>query len=236
MRIAVIIPCYNEEKNIGNVIRAISEINKNAVFELFPVVINDHSTDSTSQIAMKEKCVVLNLAVNLGIGGAVQTGFKYAVENNFDMAIQLDGDGQHPAAEIFKITGPVLSGNADIVIGSRFITGEGFQSSFIRRIGIRFFKHLIKLFTGQKIFDTTSGFRAFNRKALEIVAAEYPDDYPEPVSIITFSRHDLRIKEVQVEMKERQGGRSTIGGFSSVYYMLKVFLAICFTYFKKDKK
>jgi hypothetical protein len=122
-----------------------------------------------------------------------------------------------------------------VVIGSRFIDNEGFQSSYWRRAGIRFFKHLLKLFIGERFHDSTSGFRAINRKALRIVAFDYPDDYPEPVAIVIYAKRKLRIREVAVEMKERQGGRSSIGGFSSLYYMMKVSMAICFTYFKQEK-
>lgn len=236
IKVAVIIPCFNEEKNIRDVIQSVKNVNSDADFKLFPVVINDHSTDLTSSFAKNENCILLNLSVNLGIGGAVQTGYKYALENYFDIAIQLDGDGQHPASEIYKIINPILNDNADVVIGSRFLTGEGYQSTLMRRIGIIFFMRVIKFFTQQKINDSTSGFRALNRKALEIVSFHYPDDYPEPVSIITFYKKKLVVKEVQVEMKARQGGKSSIEGFSSIYYMLKVFLAICFTYFKKEKK
>ncbi len=232
-KVAVIIPCYNEEKNISDVIRSVHAVNHSSLYQLTPIVVNDKSTDSSSSIASNENCVLLDLPVNLGIGGAVQTGFKYADENNFDAAIQMDGDGQHPAEEIEKLMLPLINNEADIIIGSRFITGEGFQSSFWRRTGIVFFKMLLKNITGHIITDSTSGYRAVNKKTLTIIAHQYPDDYPEPVAIVIFAKNNLRIKEVQVEMKERQGGQSTIGGFSPIYYMIKVSLSICFTYFKK---
>ena len=232
-KVAVVIPCYNEVKNISEVIRSVHRVNHSSLYQLIPIVVNDKSTDRSSDIASKENCVLLDLPVNLGIGGAVQSGFKYAVVNDFDAAIQMDGDGQHPAEEIEKILSPLMNDDADVIIGSRFITGEGFQSSFWRRLGIGFFKLLLKRITGQTITDSTSGFRAVNRKTLAIIAHQYPDDYPEPVAIVIFSKNNLKMKEVQVEMKERQGGQSTIGGVSSMYYMIKVSLSICFTYFKK---
>ncbi|MFI5222596.1 MAG: glycosyltransferase family 2 protein, partial [Bacteroidia bacterium] len=189
MKVAVVIPCFNEEPNIARVIREVNSCNTGQTYQLVAVVVNDKSTDLTHQLASNEKCVLLDLPVNLGIGGAVQTGFKYAFENNFDIALQLDGDGQHPAGEIEKIITPILSGDADVVIGSRFIERTGFQSSAVRRIGITFLEHLIKRFVHQNIRDCTSGFRALNKKAVGIVATDYPDDYPEPVSIITFHKH-----------------------------------------------
>lgn len=234
MKVAVIIPCFNEEHNIREVIRSVHAL-QIASCELVPVVVNDHSTDRSAQVAAAEDCVLLNLPVNLGIGGAVQTGYRYAYENHFDCAVQMDGDGQHPAEEMHKLLQPILRDEADVVIGSRFIDNEGFQSSYWRRVGIRFFKHLLKFVTGHVIRDSTSGFRAINSKVIRIVASDYPDDYPEPVAIVIYSKRRLRMQEVAVEMKERQGGQSSIGGFSSFYYMIKVSMAICFTYFKQDR-
>jgi glycosyltransferase involved in cell wall biosynthesis len=232
-KVAIVIPCFNEENSVGRVVRSVHEANRSAAYTLVPVVVNDRSTDQTSRAAAAEDCVLLDLPVNLGIGGAVQTGFRYAFENNFDAAIQLDGDGQHPATQIETVLQPVLQDNADVVIGSRFISKTGFQSSSMRRVGIRFFKHLLKRFVHVSIHDSTSGFRCLNKKALAVVAYNYPDDYPEPVAIILFHKHRLRMLEVQVDMQERQDGSSSIGGLSSFYYMLKVSLAICFTYFRK---
>ena len=174
----------------------------------------------------------LNLPVNLGIGGAVQTGFKYAFLNNYDFAIQADGDGQHPASEIPKLVRAALSENADVVIGSRFIEKEGFQSSAMRRFGINYFKLLNKMLVGVTVNDSTSGFRLINRKVLELVSEYYPDEYPEPEAIIVYSLNKYKIIEVPVTMRERQGGVSSIGALSSVYYMFKVSLAILFTFIR----
>lgn len=179
----------------------------------------------------------MNLPINLGIGGAVQTGYKYAYENNFDYAIQIDGDGQHPASEISKLVDAAVHEGYDVVIGSRFIAKEGFQSSAIRRFGIQYFKWLNRFLVNITIHDCTSGYRLINRKVLKIVNNYYPDEYPEPESIIVYSLNHLKIKEVPVIMKERQGGVSSIGTFSSFYYMLKVTLAILFTFMRiKFKK
>ncbi|MDZ4816758.1 MAG: glycosyltransferase family 2 protein [Verrucomicrobiota bacterium] len=229
-KIAVIIPAYNEESSIALVVNEVNEFAKNKEFKIIAVVVNDWSRDSTSQIIAKLNCVSLNLPINLGIGGAVQTGFKYALENNFNIAIQLDGDGQHPPAEIEKLLKEMKSTGVDVVIGSRFISNDGFQSSMIRRMGINYFKWLNHLLVGIKISDSTSGFRMINKKALELVCEYYPDEYPEPEAIILFAKRNLKISEAQVLMRERQGGKSSINSFSAVYYMFKVTLAILFTF------
>ena len=166
----------------------------------------------------------------MGIGGAVQTGFLFAFEHGYDFAIQMDGDGQHPAEELPKLINAALDNKFDVVIGSRFISKQGFQSSAMRRFGINYFKRLNRILVGVDILDSTSGFRLINRKALEIVCEYYPDEYPEPESIIMYSLANLRIGEVAVEMKERTNGVSSIGNVASVYYMFKVSLAILFTF------
>jgi len=235
MKIAAIIPAYNEEKSIVAVINSINELKDR--LDITAIVINDCSTDETSFIASKTNCIVLNLPVNLGIGGAVQTGFKYALQNNFDIAIQVDGDGQHPPEEIPRLIQPIINNEADVVIGSRFIEKDGFQSSYIRRQGIKYFKLLNKFLVSVEVMDSTSGFRAINRKALEVVDDYYPDEYPEPEAIILYAFNHLTIKEIPVKMRERQGGVSSINSFSSIYYMIKVTLAIISTYVRlKPKK
>ncbi|MGZ6555144.1 MAG: glycosyltransferase family 2 protein, partial [Bacteroidia bacterium] len=230
IKIAAIVPAYNEEKAISAVINDINSLALAENLNIIVVVVNDCSKDSTAEIISKLNCVALNLPVNLGIGGAVQTGFKYAFENGFDHAIQIDGDGQHPASEIPKLVKMALENNFDIVIGSRFLSKEGFQSSAVRRFGINYFKWLNRFLVGITITDSTSGFRIINKKALEIVSENYPDEYPEPEAIILYSLNKLKIGEVAVSMKERQGGVSSIGAMSSVYYMFKVSLAIIYTF------
>ncbi|GAB4140142.1 MAG: glycosyltransferase family 2 protein [Bacteroidia bacterium] len=229
MRIAVVIPAYNESASISKVIAEIQLLNSNAAHQYTPVVVNDCSTDETGSIIEKLTCVALNLPVNLGIGGAVQTGFKYAFENNFDYAVQVDGDGQHPAEDIPRLLEYALQNNLDVTIGSRFITGDGFQSSAFRRAGIKWFTILNRMLTGVTVYDSTSGFRLLNKKALEVVAEYYPDEYPEPEAIILYAAKHLSIGEVQVKMRERQGGTSSINSFKAIYYMWKVTLGVIFS-------
>jgi glycosyltransferase involved in cell wall biosynthesis len=236
MRIAVVIPAYNEEQSISKVVESVHNAAAKFQLPLTPVVVNDCSKDATGEIISSIRCVALHLPVNLGIGGAVQTGMKYAFENNFDYAVQMDGDGQHPSEELIKLIECASRENADVVIGSRFISGEGFQSTFMRRVGIGFFSNFINFLTGYKIEDTTSGYRLFNRKALALIDVYYPDEYPEPEAIIYFSKSNLKVVETPVKMLERQGGVSSIGFYASVYYMLKVSLALIFTYIRLYKK
>ena len=220
--VLLIIPAYNEAENIE---RVVEKLIRN-----FPqydyVVVNDGSSDGTGELCMEKGYQVLNLPINLGIGGAVQTGYRYALKYGYDIAVQLDGDGQHDAAYVKKLIEPLLAEEADVVIGSRFLRREGFQSSRSRRIGINILSDLIWLCTGKRIRDVTSGFRAVNRKFISIYAEDYPSDYPEPEAIITAVMHRGRVAEVPVVMKEREGGTSSITFRKSVYYMIKVTLAI----------
>ncbi|MES2140397.1 MAG: glycosyltransferase family 2 protein [Bacteroidota bacterium] len=230
MKIAAIVPAYNEEEAIAFVVNDINTLAESQQLLIDVIVVNDCSKDSTAEVISKLKCIALNLPINLGIGGAVQTGFRYALQNGYDFAIQIDGDGQHPASEIPKIVNAAINNDFDVVIGSRFISNEGFQSSAFRRMGINYFKWLNRLLVGTVVNDSTSGFRLVNRKVLEMVADYYPDEYPEPEAIIMYSLNNFKIGEVPVTMKERQGGVSSIGAFASVYYMFKVTLAIIFTF------
>ena len=231
VKLAIIIPCFNESGNIQKVIEELNNISISGV-EIHPLVVNDCSSDNTIDIVRTLACDYLDLPVNLGIGGAVQSGFKYAWKNNFDIAIQLDGDGQHPADQIEDIIKPIIENKADVVIGSRFINKKGFQSTFARRMGIQYFMYLNRLLIGLKIHDSTSGFRAINRKALNIVSDYYPDEYPEPEAILLYAMNDLKIMEVPVLMKAREEGVSSIRSFGSLYYMFKVTLGIVFMYLK----
>ena len=227
----IIIPAYNEEKNIVGVISQLSNIDVPVDY----VVINDCSKDRTKEVLDKNKIIHVDLPVNLGIGGAVQTGYLYAQKNGYDIAIQLDGDGQHDPNYIKNLIEPLIKDEADVVIGSRFIENEGFQSTLMRRVGIKFLSGLIKMVSGAKILDVTSGFRATNIKGVELFANDYAQDYPEPEAIIVGSKAKLRTKEVPVVMKERNAGESSISGFSSVYYMLKVSLAILICGLRRNK-
>lgn len=234
VKVLVIIPCYNEEEALPVLLNDLK--NKYAYFrhDITPVVINDCSKDKTADVARMNQVKVLDLPNNLGIGGAVQTGIKYARQNDFDYAVQMDGDGQHPPAELEKLIDAALDTGADVVIGSRFLTKEGFQSSAIRRIGIKYFYRINKLLTGNKIYDSTSGYRLLGRRAIDFAAKYYPDDYPEPESLVMFAKAGFTIKEVSVIMNERLGGISSIGTFSSVYYWLKVTLSMFYSYIRKQ--
>jgi glycosyltransferase involved in cell wall biosynthesis len=217
---------------VGRVIEEIAVFNRINALQLTPIVVNDCSTDNTLVVLKQLNCIFLDLPVNLGIGGAVQSGYKYAWNNHFDIAIQLDGDGQHPVEEIGALIQPIENNEADVVIGSRFITKKGFQSSSLRRTGIRYFRYLNRLLLGINITDSTSGFRAMNRKGLELVCDYYPDTYPEPEAIVLYSLNGLRITEIPAHMRERQAGTSSISNLSGVYYMVKVTLGILFIYFR----
>lgn len=199
---------------------------------VFPLFINDHSKDDTKEKLEHIGANFLDNPINLQIGGTVQLGFMYASENNFDIAIQMDGDGQHPPSELLKLISPIINNEADVVIGSRFIDKEGFQSSTLRRFGIDFFSKLNKFLVGISIKDSTSGYRAYNKKAISELIKYYPDEYPEPEAIVYLVNKKLRIKEVPVLMSERLAGISSIRRFSSLYYMVKVSLNTLFLHLK----
>lgn len=222
MKKLIIIPAYNESENIENTVRDIQE--KAPDFDY--VIINDCSGDNTRQICEANGFNIVNLPVNLGIGGAVQTGYKYACRYGYDIAVQVDGDGQHDPAFLNEMAETLIKEDADMLIGSRFLEKEGFQSSKIRRVGISYFTWLIKLLTGKKITDPTSGLRMINRKLIEIFAESYPRDYPEPESVVHVIKLKKKVVEIPVVMRERQGGSSSIRFFSSIYYMIKVTIAI----------
>lgn len=221
-KVLIIIPAYNESENIGRVTQNLMD----AAPQYDYLIVNDGSTDDTLGICERAGFSYLDLPINLGIGGAVQAGYVYARKNGYDIAVQMDGDGQHDIAYLEDMLQPILAGEADVVIGSRFLKKEGFQSSQSRRIGIGILSFLIRLTTGKKIMDVTSGFRAVNRMFIDIYAKDYPTDYPEPEAIVTAVMHRGRVQEVPVRMKAREGGTSSITLRKSVYYMIKVTLAI----------
>ena len=227
-RIAVV-PAYNEEQNIARVVAELKEHDPG----LDVVVVSDGSVDGTAAAARAAGARVLQLPFNLGIGGAVQTGFRYAWENGYELAVRCDGDGQHIPAELTKVIAPVLAGEADIAVGSRFAGGEGYRSSASRRIGIRLLALIVSGIAHQRVTDTTSGFQALNRRALELFAADYPHDYPEVEATVMVFRHRLRLVEVPVAMRERGGGRSSITALRSIYYMVKVLLALFVGLFRR---
>lgn len=218
----IIIPAYNEEKSI---LDTVTDIQKYAP-EFDYIVINDCSSDRTLDVCRQNRIPYLNLPVNLGIGGAVQTGYHYAKENGYQIAVQFDGDGQHDARYLEIMKDLLLNDESDMVIGSRFIEKEGFQSSGIRRLGIRYFTILIGILTGVRITDPTSGMRMAGERAIAIFAENYPKDYPEPESAVAAIRQGLRIVEIPVVMRHRTEGVSSISASRSIYYMVKVTLAI----------
>ncbi len=234
--IFLIIPCYNEEGNIKKLLDEINEVLDYSVYNWQVVVVNDCSSDNTYKIASEtKKIVVLNLPLNLGVGGAVQTGFIYAKKKNADYVIKIDGDGQHNPKDINKLITPIIDGKADIIIGSRFLTvNDGFKTSFFRKIGILFLQLACKILTSQKITDPTSGFRAYNKKALAFMAENYPCfDYPEPEEVVLANENDLNIVEVPVKMREREKGKSSISFYVSFYYMIKVIISMVFIKMRK---
>lgn len=227
-KILIIIPAYNEEENILGTYETIASYNKEHGTNYDVIVINDCSSDTTKEICESSNIPVISLIHNLGIGGAVQTGYKYALENNYDIAIQFDGDGQHDVSYVKNIINPIINGEADFVVGSRFIEDDAseFKSSFARRMGINVISLAIKLVTGKKIHDVTSGFRAANRVIIEDFAKSYPIDFPEPVTNTELLKKKYRIKEVAVSMNERTGGVSSIRSWKSAYFMFNVVLAV----------
>jgi glycosyltransferase involved in cell wall biosynthesis len=225
-RVVAIVPAWNEAEAIGAVVDGIHAVDP--AIEI--VVVDDASTDATSAVAAEHGATVLRLPFNVGIGGAVQTGFRYAVAEGYDVAVRLDGDGQHDPAELSKLLAPVEHGEANLVIGSRFADGTGsYKPPFARRMGIRVFARLVSLLGGQRVTDTTSGFIALDRLGIELFAEEYPHDYPEVEATLVAVRSGLRLAQVQVEMRERETGSSSIGLVQSLYYVAKVSLALLVT-------
>ncbi len=230
MKCIIIIPAYNEAASIGGVVDSLADLERKPEI----LVINDGSCDNTVENARNsDRAQVLDLSCNLGIGGAVQAGFLYALRHDFDIAVKFDGDGQHLAQEVERLLEPLLAGQADVVIGSRFITAGGFRSTFSRRLGIRLLALVNSLLLGRRIRDNTSGFRAYNRKAIEFLAEHYPAiDYPEPEEVVLLARNGFEVIETAVAMAPRQGGSSSITLGRSFYYMAKVLLAIMMTYLR----
>jgi glycosyltransferase involved in cell wall biosynthesis len=222
-RVVAIVPALNEGDVIGRVVEEIRAADQ----RIDVVVVDDASSDDTSEVARASGATVLRLPFNVGIGGAVQTGFRFAVAQDYDLAVRLDGDGQHDAREIPKLLGPVERGEVNFVIGSRFAeAGGSYRPPFARRIGIRVFARLVSLLGGQRVTDTTSGFVALDRLGIQLFARDYPHDYPEVEATLVALRSGLRLTHVQVEMRERETGASSITFVRSLYYIVKVMLAL----------
>jgi glycosyltransferase involved in cell wall biosynthesis len=224
-----IVPAYNEAACIASVIEEIRAVDPDVEI----VVIDDGSTDATAPVAARKGAEVVRLPYNLGIGGAVQTGYQYARAHGFDIAIQIDGDGQHDPADLPKLLEPILRHEADLVVGSRFAGFGDYRGSLLRRMGIHIFARVVSLIARQRVTDTTSGFRAANRRAIRLFAADYPHDYPEVEATVLVHRHKLTMVEVPVAMRTRASGRSSINAFRSVYYMVKVMLALFVGLFRR---
>jgi glycosyltransferase involved in cell wall biosynthesis len=222
MRKAAIVPAYNEARSIAGVVAELRATQP----ELEIVVVDDGSTDETAAVARRAGAAVVQLPFNLGIGGAVQTGIEWARRRGCEVAVQVDGDGQHDPREIDKLLEPILAGKADVAVGTRFAGDGTYRPSVARRIGIGVFAGLVSLIVRQRVTDTTSGFRAMNERAIELFADEYPYDYPEVEATVLIFRHRLRLVEVPVTMRQREAGRSSITVFRSLYYMGKVSLAL----------
>jgi glycosyltransferase involved in cell wall biosynthesis len=230
VRRIAIVPAYNEAGNVGRVVDELRAFDAG----LDVVVVSDGSVDRTAEVATEHGAHVVRLPFNLGIGGAVQTGFKYAWEHGYELAVRCDGDGQHDPAELPKVLEPVLAGTADIVVGSRFVGDRSYRSSAARRVGIRLLATIVSAIARQRVTDTTSGFQALNRKALALFAADYPHDYPEVEGMVMTIKHKLRLQEVPVRMREREHGQSSITALRSIYYMAKVLLALFVGLFRRN--
>jgi glycosyltransferase involved in cell wall biosynthesis len=223
-KLLAVVPAYNEADSVAAVVTAV----RSGAPEFDVLVIDDGSTDDTASRAAAAGAPVVRMPFNVGIGGAVQTGFVYAREHGYDFMAQVDGDGQHEPAELFKLLDTIRSQpGLDVVCGSRFLTDEhGYRAPVARRIGIRLFAFALTRVSGQRVTDPSSGFRLYNRKAIELFARDYPHDYPEVEAVLMAHAHRLRMTEIPVRMHERAGGRSSIDRRRSVYYMIKVSLAL----------
>ena len=226
----IIIPAYNEAGSIAGVVENI----RKTVPEADILVVNDGSQDRTARKARASGAQVITLPYNMGIGSAVQSGFLFAKEKGYHYAVQVDGDGQHPAGEIPRLLAALRNG-VDVAIGSRFVNPTGYRPPLFRALGIKVFSFLVSSIVGKRVYDTTSGFRAINRKAIILLAETYPHDYPEVEALITLYRNGMEFVEVPVEMNYRQEGKSSISTTAGAYYMLKVTLAVLVAVIKRRK-
>lgn len=237
VKVLLVIPAYNEEDNILKTYTKIKNYNKNSNTNYDVIVINDGSTDKTKKILEDNDIPHINLVHNLGIGGAVQTGYKYAYYNNYDIAVQYDGDGQHDVRYVKDIIEPIINNEADLVIGSRFVRKiDTFKSTFARRIGIKVISLFMKIATGKKVYDTTSGFRACSKRIIYDFSMSYPNEYPEPITTAEIIKKKYKVTEIPVEMNEREGGESSIKAWKKIYYMLNVCIALLVIKIRRYKK
>lgn len=230
MRTLVVIPAYNEGKTIYEVVKSVKKAHENVDV----LVVDDGSCDETFSESQRAGAKAVCLPLNLGIGGAVQTGYIYALEHGYDCVVQIDGDGQHDPKDLHKLLSLVESGKCDMAIGSRFVEKTGYTPSFFRKIGISYFSKLVSFITGQAVTDTTSGYRAVNRKVIEQFFKYYPTDYPEVETIVYIAKNGYKIKEVSVDMRQRTAGKSSITPLRSLYYTIKV--TICLLFMRKGRR
>jgi glycosyltransferase involved in cell wall biosynthesis len=237
VRVLLIIPAFNEQQALGGLLAEVRALTPPAGVELDAVVVDDGSADHTSEVARRCGARLLRLCRNLGIGGAVQAGLVLAHREGFDCAIQIDGDGQHPPSELARLL-EAAAGGADVIVGTRYRSrdGDGFRSTALRRLGSAWLRGILRLVTGLRLTDPTSGFRLYGPRALRLFSQTYPYDYPEPESLAVARAAGLTIAEVAVTMRERQGGRSSIAGLQSLYYMLKVTLAVLLAYLRTPRR
>ncbi|HEN5903896.1 TPA: glycosyltransferase family 2 protein [Streptococcus agalactiae] len=237
-KILLVIPAYNEEGSIAKTVQTIVDFkaSRSLPFELDYIVINDGSTDGTPELLDRLGLNHIDLVQNLGIGGCVQTGYLYANRNHYDVAVQFDGDGQHDIRSIEDVVMPILNDEADFVIGSRFVDKkhQNFQSTAMRRLGINLISAAIKLTTGHKVYDTTSGYRAANAALIAYLSCHYPVQYPEPESTARILKKGYRLKEVTANMFERETGTSSISSLKSIFYMTDVLTSIIIAGFIKE--
>ncbi len=225
------IPAFNEEATLRDVVLGV----RRSLPQVDILVVNDGSTDATETISRNEGVILLNHPYNMGIGATMQTGFLYALETGYDMVVQIDGDGQHNPESLPSLIQPILEKKCNLVIGSRYLSGEGFKSTLPRQLGIKFFSRLVWFFTGKRVTDPTSGFRALDRKVIELFSEEYPSDYPEVEALVAAHKNGLTFQEVKTAMRHRQGGTSSIGILSALYYIVKVSLSISIGFFRRAK-
>lgn len=230
-KVLVIIPAYNEEKSVGQVVRHVQK----AVPFADVLVVNDGSTDATAKVARQAGARVLELPFNLGIGGGMQAGYQYAYRHGYDLAVQIDADGQHNPDDLPRLLYEQERSGADLILGSRYVQKTGYRSPWTRRLGMIILAGMVSSITGQKLYDTTSGYRVVNRSVMRLFAHHYPTDYPEVEALVLVHRNGFRIREVPVEMEKRKAGRSSITPFKSLYYMVKVSLALAMNVLRKPE-
>jgi glycosyltransferase involved in cell wall biosynthesis len=238
VRLLVIIPAFNEQAALGGLLHEIKALPREPGVALETLVVDDGSADRTTQVARAGGARLLRLCKNLGIGGAVQAGLQLAHREGFDFAAQIDGDGQHPPSELHRLIAAATNGAPDLVVGTRYRDGSagGFRSTAMRRLGSGWLRLLLRVVTRLRVTDPTSGFRLYGARALALFAETYPYDFPEPESLAMARAARLKVIEVPVAMRERQGGHSSISASASVYYMLKVTIAVVLAYLRARRR